>query len=185
MSYLTTGALRADLEEILGKPIVEEERDEDDEDALAAFPEPLRADLEALRKVAFSNAPKLCVLTWGDFCSVPALYDEERDVVLDDWFDGDEKATDFVMTAVDVVNGGGGFYFVVNHDGRMGLVCEDPHSFDALECSLPDFVKALVAAHRAACSKGIEAAHAELCKVVPDGTAKLMLTFADRLAPKP
>lgn len=197
MSYISSGQFRIDIEAALGLSLSrdepEPEPDHDDEDgddeddqvdSLARFPEPLRAQLVALRELVVDwSLPSLCVLQWGDFCSVPELTSEERDEVLEDWFDGDEAATDFVMRAVDIVNGGGGYYVVVDTDGRMGLVCEDPYSFDPLDCELPQFLRALVAAHRSVCAEGLEAAKAELGKVVDESTAKLLLTFAGRLAP--
>lgn len=192
MSYIASGKLRADLERTLGVSLVhapeepDDEDEDDEEDPLARFPAALRAELVALRTFTTQwSPPKLCVLSWGDFCAVPELTGEEREEVLEDWFDGDEAATDFVMKAVDVVNGGGGFYVVVNTDGRMGLVCEDPYSFDPLSCDLPQFLKALVAAHHAASTQGLEAAKVELEKVVDKKAAKLLLTFAKRLEPKP
>jgi hypothetical protein len=192
MSYISSGQFRADIEAALGLSLSrdEPEADEPDEDedaevdSLARFPEPLRAQLVALREfVTDWSLPPLCVLRWGDFCSVPELTGEERDEVLEDWFAGDETATDFVMRAVDIVNGGGGYYVVVDTDGRMGLVCEDPYSFDPLDCDLSQFLRALVDAHRAACTEGLEAAQAALGEVVDESTAKLLLTFAGRLAP--
>lgn len=189
MSYVSSGLFRSDIAEATGRVLTpiepEEEEEEGEEDSLVRFPEPLRTELEALRELVTTYAPpKLCVLSWGDFCSVPELTGEEREEVLEDWLSGDEAATDFVMSAVDIVNGGGGFYIVVNTDGRMGLVCEDPHSFDPLECTMPEFLRALVAAHRAACTEGLDAARAELRKAVDDATSKLLLTFAKRLSPK-
>ena len=189
MTYISSGSFRADVEEVLGQslsPATSEEQDEDqdqDEDSLASFPAELRTELVALRELASRDfSPNLCALSWGDFCPVPALEDAERDEVLEEWFDGDEAATDFVMSAVDIVNGSG-FYVVVDTDGRMGLLCEDPYGFDVLGCNLEQFLRALVAAHRAVCTRGIEAAKAELLKVVDERTAGLLLTFASRLEP--
>lgn len=179
MSYVSSGGFRADVEAATGNPISAEPDDESE--PLASFPPALRTELEALR--ALGRKWSLCVLTPGDFCSVPALYGEPRDVVLDDWFDGDEVATDFVMQAIDIVNGGGGFYIVIHPDGRMGLVCEDPYSFDPLACNLDQFLRVLVTAHRAVTTSGIDAAKTALREAVDDGTAKLLLTFAERLAP--
>lgn len=189
MSYISSGKLRADVERVTGTTLQKDadadEPEDGEDDAFTRFSGELRTELEALRALAFGfSPPKLCVLRWGDFCSVPELTGEERDDVLEDWFDGDEAATDFVMAAVDIVNGGGGFYFVVHPDGRMGLVCEDPHSFDPLDCTVQQFLEALVAGHEAAYNHGLDAAKAELTKVVDEGTADMMLTFANRLTPE-
>lgn len=59
-----------------------------------------------------------------------------------------------------------------------------PYSFDSLECTLESFLRALVAAHRAVREHGVAAAKKVLAAVVDEGTAKLLLTFAARLAPK-
>jgi hypothetical protein len=189
MNYVSSGAFRRDLEQVIGQPLeAEPEVMEDDEalgDPLSRFPTALRTELEAMRDLTRTFAlPKVCVLSWGDFCSVPELTGEERDEVLEDWFSGDESATDFVMSTVDIVNGGGGFFIVVNVDGRLGLVCEDPHSFEPLDCSMESFLRALLAAHQAVTTRGLDAARAELEKVVDRRTARLLLTFAGRLAPK-
>lgn len=189
MKYVSSEKFRTDIEKALGKPLSARETaefdEEEDEDSIKPFPKPLRTELVALRDL-WSNylVPDLCVLRWGDFCSVPALTDEEYDEVLEDWFAGDEKTTKFVMSAIAIFNGGGGFYVVVNTDGRMGLVTEDPHGFRPLECTLQDFLQALVAAHGAVCAQGLEAAKTELHKAVDEKTAKMLLTFAERLAPK-
>lgn len=187
MGYISSGRFRADLEAATGQALDGAAADVDVEQdkPLEPFPAELRRELAALRDLFWSNptATRLCVLTSGDFCSVPALTDDDRETVLDDWFDGDAVTTDFVMTAIDVVNGGGGFYVVVAPDGRLGLVCEDPYGFDSIACTLEQFLQALIAAHRAVCTRGLAAAKAELVKVVDDRTAKLLLTFAGRLAP--
>ncbi|MDP3273556.1 MAG: hypothetical protein Q8Q09_00070 [Deltaproteobacteria bacterium] len=182
MTYVTSGQFQSDLTHALGHALTKEP---DEVDPLGAFAEPLRTELRALRELRdrFED-PKLCVLNLGDFCSVPALTDEARDEVLSDWFDGDEEATDFVMTAVDIVNGGGGFYIVVAPDGRMGCVTEDPYGLRMLTCTLEPFLKALVAAHLAVRTEGLKAATQALRTVVDAKTAKLLLTFAERLAPK-
>ncbi|NOJ80394.1 hypothetical protein [Myxococcus xanthus] len=200
MTYISSGQLRADLEQLMGVALVrepdadeedeyessEDDEAEEDDDAftLDGFTPELRAELEALIDLAENwSPPQLCVLKWGDFCPSPWQNGADRDEVLEEWFDGDEAATDFVMRAVSVVHGGGGFYVLVNEDGRMGILCEDPHSFDRLDCTLPQFLKTLVSAHHMVSTRGLEAAEAELIKVV--GThAALLLTFAGRLAPK-
>lgn len=182
MSYVSSGQFRADLAEVTGIAVPQDNVSQRKE--LAEFEPALRAELEALHALTGERtAPKLCVLEWGDFYTVPELTGEERDEVLNDWLDGDEKATDFVMRAIDILNGGGGFYLLVDTDGRMGLLCEDPHSLDTLDCTLEQLLRALVAAHRAARTQGLAAAQAELEKAVDEGTAKLMLTFAERLTP--
>lgn len=187
MNYVSSGKLRAEIERVTGKTLQKnaEDVEYDEGDAFTRFSGQLRVELEALRTLAFDfSPPSLCVLTWGDFCSIPELTEEERDDVLEDWFDGDEAATDFLMAAVDILNGGGGFYFVVHPDGRMGLVCEDPHSFDLLDCTLQQFLEALIAAHEAACNRGLDAAKSELLEAVDEDTANMMLTFAERLTPQ-
>lgn len=49
---------------------------------------------------------------------------------------------------------------------------------------MQQFLEALVAGHEAAWNRGLDAAKAELTKVVDEDTAKLMLTFAERLTPE-
>lgn len=199
MSYIASGRFRADVEQVIGHPLeathdedsvedgdLEDAEDEDDDKdpALSSFPDELRAEVEALDAFVEACAPpRLCALAWGDFCSVPWQNGADRDEVLEDWLDGDEAATDFVMSAVSIVHGGGGFYVLVNAEGRLGLLCEDPHSFRPLACSLPQFLKAILAAHQAACARGLDAAKAALVTAVDERTAKLLLTFAGRLTP--
>ena len=196
MTYISSGKFRADLEETTGQTLVrdDEESDGDDENddeeseeeefSMEGFDPEVRVELEALAELCEHwSPPRLCVLHWGDFCPSPYQNGADRDEVLEEWFRGDEAATDFVMDAVSVVHGGGGFYILVNRDGRLGLLCEDPHSFKLLECTLPQFLQALLAAHRAVCTQGLDAAKQELSKVVGPSGAKLLLTFAGRLAP--
>jgi hypothetical protein len=184
MGYVSSGRFHADLQELIGTTLPPMPSAEDNEQ-LASFPRELRDELQALHAVLrLEGVPELCVLTPGDLYPVPALTGESRDVVLEDWFGGDEAATDFAMTAVDIINGGGGFYIVVAPDGRMGLVCEDPYGFDPLACTLESFLRTLVVAHRTVCTQGVEAGKKVLAEVVDERTAKLLLTFAQRLAPK-
>ncbi|MCU0675101.1 MAG: hypothetical protein MUE69_20210 [Myxococcota bacterium] len=185
MTYVTSGRFLADLEHTLGSTLAPEPLETEENDPLATFPDAFRAELQALRGVwAIPSLPKLCVLTPGDFWPVPALTGEDRDEVLEDWFDGNEESTDFVMKAVDILNGGGGFYVLVHPSGRMGLLCEDPYSFDPLDCTLESFLRALVAAHGAVCERGLDAGKSVLAEAVGESVAKLLLTFAGRLAPK-
>lgn len=185
MTYVTSGRFVADLEQTLGVTLAPEPLEAEENDPLASFPDALQAELQALREVwAIESLPKLCVLTPGDFWPVPALTGEERDEVIEDWFDGDEESTDFVMKAVDILNGGGGFYVLVHPSGRMGLLCEDPYGFDPLDCTLESFLRALVSAHGAVCERGVDAGKSVLAEAVGESVAKLLLTFAGRLAPK-
>lgn len=195
MTYIASGQFLTDLEEVTGQSFIRnagadveddenEDEDEDEEFTLDDFDPKVRAELEALRALTESGPlPTLCELSWGGFYPVPYEEGAERDEVLEDWFDGDEAATDFAMGAVTVVDGNGGFYIQVNKEGRMGLLCEDPYSFDALECTLQQFLQALIAAHRAVCTDGVAAGKAELSKTV-GSKAKLLLSFAQRLAPE-
>ena len=185
MSYVSSGAFRADIERVIGGALTPRPDAEPQELELHAFPPDLRAELEALADLFGKwTTPKLCVLRGGDFCPVPALTGEGRSELLDYWFPGDETATDFVMAAVDIVNGGGGFYVLVHPNGRMGLLCEDPYSYDPLACSLSAFLRALVAAHHAACTRGLPEAKEALRRAVDARTADLLLTFARRLTPE-
>ncbi|MEQ1570487.1 MAG: hypothetical protein ABMA64_32950 [Myxococcota bacterium] len=181
-AYVGSGRFRADIERVTGQPLTPRSG-RTEAPSLDGFPSELRAELLAYHELVEGwSVPKLCVLSAGDLCSVPDLYGDEREEVSRTWFPRDEAATDFVMAAVDLVNGSG-FYVIVHPDGRMGLLCEDPHSFDPLACTLPEFLAALVAAHGAACSRGLDAAKAELMRVVDDRTARMLLTFAQRLTP--
>lgn len=184
-AYVGSGGFRRDIERMLGEPLLPRPGQRELELQLDAFPASLRGELEAFHALVEGwSVPKLCVLCAGDLCPVPELTGEGRDELLEDWFPGDEASTDFVLAAVDVVNGAGGFYVLVHPDGRMGLLCEDPYSFDPLPCALPAFLAALVAAHGAACASGLDAARAELERVVAPGAARLLLTFAARLTPE-
>lgn len=191
MTYISSGQFRTDIENALGKPLTQREEpeldddDDDEEDALAAVPKKLRTELVAVRDL-WSNwdVPNLAGLEWGNYCSVPDLNGYDYDEVLEDWFPGDKATTKLVMSAIAIFHGGGGYYVVVNTDGKMGVVTEDPYGFQPIECTLQAFLEALVAAHDAACTRGLPAAHEELDKAVgKTSTTKLLLTFAKRVVP--
>lgn len=161
----------------------DDESDEDDEDeeyGYDAFPEALKAEILALAALSErGKVPELLGLRHGDYVPLPWQEGADEDEVLEDWFSGNKKRTKAVMDAVSVLHHGGGFYYVVGPDGRMGVLTEDPYGYTELECTLEAFLKAVVAAHRTVRAEGLAAASALLVDVVGKKTAKTLLMRAE------
>jgi hypothetical protein len=160
----------------------DDESDEDEDYGYDAFPAALKAEILALAALSErGKVPELLGLRHGDYVPLPWQEGADEDEVLEDWFSGNKKRTKAVMDAVSVLHHGGGFYYVVGPEGRMGVLTEDPYGYTELECTLEAFLKAVVAAHRTVRAEGLAAASALLVDVVGKKTAKTLLMRAEDL----
>ena len=178
-TYVASGTFKSDLEAALGRALARkdepEEREDWLDDQLAMLPKPLAAEVDALFTLYSTyDVPDLCKLQSGGFCSVPAQHDESRETVLEDWFRGDERATDVAMTSVEIFRASGSPSVVVSGNG-LGAICEDPWGYDAFSCSLEEFLKMLIQADAVAIQSGVEEARVVAEKVVGQRFAKMLV----------